>query len=316
MDKEEILGERIQIPPSLFHGSFNLEATLDCEQCPSDIYFEENDWVKTFVRVNGDFFKIRLKQKVKYLTGAVIPSKGKVSKERLSQIKVLLLKQFTADYNLPGFYKKFSGDKYMSEVIKACEGLRLMQDWNLFWRFIEAVYTQNISVTQIRKIDGLIRRNFGRKIEFVDGDSFCFFPNAKDLASASQLELKQKCKLGDRAEYVAYAVSLINQGRVSLEKLAEIPTPEARDILVRIKGFGPKVADIFLVYGLGRADAFPMDVWLKQALKREYFGTQRQPEKKLRDFALGYFGQHAAIAHLYMFYFERKKRLGQTKISF
>jgi 3-methyladenine DNA glycosylase/8-oxoguanine DNA glycosylase len=316
MDKEEILDARIQIPLSSFYGPFNLEATLDCEQCPSDIYFKENDWVKTFVRINGDFLKVRLRQKVKYITGAVVPSRGRLSKERPSQIKVLLLKQFTADYNLPDFYKKFGGDKYMSKVIKACEGLRLMQDWNLFWRFIEAVYTQNISVIQIRKIDSLIRKNFGKKIDFRDEDSFCFFPSAKDLASVSQFELERKCKLGYRAEYVACAVSLINQGKVSLEKLAEIPTPEARDILVRIKGFGPKVADIFLVYGLGRVDAFPMDVWLRQALEREYFGTQKQPEKKLRDFALGYFGKHAAIAHLYMFYFERKKKLGQTKISF
>jgi hypothetical protein len=34
---------------------------------------------------------------------------------------------------------------------------------------------------------------------------------------------------------------------------------------------------------------------------------KKTSDKKLREFALNYFGQHAGVAHLYIFAFERRK---------
>ena len=40
----------------------------------------------------------------------------------------------------------------------------------------------------------------------------------------------------------------------------------ARQALQTIKGVGPKVAECVLLYGLGRLEAFPLDVWMKRVL--------------------------------------------------
>ena len=61
-----------------------------------------------------------------------------------------------------------------------------------------------------------------------------------------------------------------------------------------IVGVGPKVADCALLYGLHRLEAFPMDVWMKRAMK-EWF-----PGKKPEDF-----GPYAGVAQQYLFHYIR-----------
>ena len=69
---------------------------------------------------------------------------------------------------------------------------------------------------------------------------------------------------------------------------------QAREQLMTIVGVGPKVADCALLYGLHRLEAFPMDVWMKRAMK-EWF-----PGKKPEDF-----GPYAGVAQQYLFHYIR-----------
>jgi N-glycosylase/DNA lyase len=163
-------------------------------------------------------------------------------------------------------------------------------------------------VKQIRSIDRAIRLNFGRKIVFSDGEIFYTFPKPEVLAELTVKKLRERGKLGYRAEYITNAAKLVLSGDLNLIELKDIPTSEAREILkTQVKGIGDKVADIILLYGLGKSDAFPMDRWIRRALIREYFKGKRMSDGKLRDFAIEYFREHAGVAHLYIFSYERKK---------
>jgi len=95
---------------------------------------------------------------------------------------------------------------------------------------------------------------------------------------------------------------------LDIKQIRKVDSERARKLLLEIKGIGPKVADIILLYGFGKPDVFPMDIWLRKALIREYFNNEKISDSKLRGFALDYFGRYAGIAHLYMFYYERKLR--------
>ena len=75
---------------------------------------------------------------------------------------------------------------------------------------------------------------------------------------------------------------------------------------MNIKGIGPKVADIILGFGIGKRDVFPMDIWLKRTIKREYFNDRKTSDNQLRKFALEYFGEHAQVAHVYIYCYERR----------
>ncbi|MDD3230062.1 MAG: DNA glycosylase [Oscillospiraceae bacterium] len=119
------------------------------------------------------------------------------------------------------------------------------------------------------------------------------FPRPKTLASYSVEDLAP-LRCGFRARYILDAARKVTDGTVQLEKLRTAPLEEARASLMQIIGVGPKVANCTLLYGLHRMDAFPMDVWMKRAMKRWFPGTK--PET---------FGPAAGLAQQYIFDFIR-----------
>ena len=59
-------------------------------------------------------------------------------------------------------------------------------------------------------------------------------------------------------------------GEVDLPALAHLPLEEARGELRKITGVGAKVAECALLYGCGRVECVPIDVWVRRVLDRLY----------------------------------------------
>lgn len=57
---------------------------------------------------------------------------------------------------------------------------------------------------------------------------------------------------------------------MKLAGLDKAPLDEARQELTKITGVGAKVAECTLLYGCGRVDAFPVDVWVKRLMDELY----------------------------------------------
>ena len=275
----------IKIFKSKFQGPFSLKLCIDSEQCPSDLWQLENGKYKSFIEVNNKWIPVEVWENP---TTLFIKAEKDISNE--------ILYQFWADCDVLDFYSKFRADKYLSKIIKSLRGLRVMRNLDLNWGVLEAICTQNSSVKQIRKMEKNLRKFYGNGFTF----------NLKKLTVANTKELEQKCKLGYRARYIKNVAKMIIKGGLNFKGIKEMDTKEARKFLLKIKGIGPKVADIILLYSFGKPDTFPMDIWLRRALIREYFNGKEVSQPKLRNFALNYFGNHAGITHLYIFYYERK----------
>ena len=289
----------VKISKTEFVGPFNMKKTLESDQCPSDIWSIEGNKYKAFIKIGGKWKLVWIWEDANNLF-------VKTQSNMFKEIKEKLLYHFWHDYNLLEFYRKYKRDKYISKIVEFCKGVRVMRDLDINYRIIEAILTQNSSVKQIRNMESCLRTYYG------NGYSF----NLKKIANASEKELQQKCKVGYRARYIINAAKKILSGELDIEQIKRTSSEGARKLLLKINGIGPKVADIILLYGFGKSDAFPMDVWLKRALIREYFGNKKVYDNKLREFALNYFGQHAGIAHLYMFYYERKLRCLENRRLF
>jgi N-glycosylase/DNA lyase len=275
----------IKIPKSKFRGPFNLKLCIDSEQCPSDLWQFEDGKYKTSIKITNRWIPVEIWEDSDIL---FIRSQRDVSKK--------ILYQFWADYDVLDFYSKFRSDKYLSKTIKSLKGLRVMRNLDLNWGVLEAICTQNSSVKQIRKMERNLRKFYGNG----------FTIDIQKLANTRELELKAKCKVGYRARCLINTARLLKTKELDFEALREMDTKEARKFLLKIKGVGPKVADIILLYSFGKPDTFPMDVWLRRTLMREYFKGSKMSNQELRNFALNYFGNHAGIAHLYIFCYERK----------
>ena len=119
------------------------------------------------------------------------------------------------------------------------------------------------------------------------------FPSPERLAGLEEEDLAY-LRCGFRARYILDAARKVASGEVDLKALRTAPLAQAREQLMTIVGVGPKVADCALLYGLHRLEAFPMDVWMKRAMK-EWF-----PGKKPEDF-----GPYAGVAQQYLFHYIR-----------
>ena len=87
---------------------------------------------------------------------------------------------------------------------------------------------------------------------------------------------------------------------------------EAFDLILKMPGVGPKVADCILLYGFGFEEAFPSDVWIKRIVSHLYFDGEEISADKTREFGIEYFGDYAGYAQLYLFHYARKSGLMET----
>lgn len=179
-------------------------------------------------------------------------------------------------------------DPVLAEAACYAPGIRILnQDpWETLCSFI---LSQANNIPRIRGIVGRLCLLCGPEIE----GGLCAFPSAEAVAALSEADLRA-AGCGFRAGYVLDAARKTASGGVDFVRLRELPLETARGELTSISGVGPKVADCTLLYGLHRLDAFPMDVWMKRAMKRLFPG--RTP---------GYFGRYAGVAQQYIFHYSR-----------
>lgn len=180
----------------------------------------------------------------------------------------------------------------MKKAMEAGRGIRLMKQdkWQTLCSFI---ISQNNNIPRIKKIIGTLSREFGTPFTY-EGKTYYTFPTAKALYEAGEDAIFE-CKTGFRAKYIYDAASRVVKGQIDLELIDSMTTCEAAQCLMEIKGVGPKVAACVLLFGYGKKDAFPIDVWVKKVLSK-YYDEKFSPE---------YFGKYSGIAQQYLFYYER-----------
>jgi N-glycosylase/DNA lyase len=132
------------------------------------------------------------------------------------------------------------------------------------------------------------------------------FPSPQELASLTEPELRA-CKMGFRAPHLLAAARQIADGSFDLNRIPQLPCPEARAELMKLRGVGGKIADCVLLFAYGFDSAFPVDVWVERAIQQLYFPRRRPTEKRLRHFVATHFGPHAGYAQQYLFHYMRTK---------
>ena len=166
-------------------------------------------------------------------------------------------------------------------------GIRILRQepWEALVSFI---ISQNYNVPRIKGIIERLCRHFGKPV----GEDYGFpSPAALSVLDVSDLEV---IRCGFRAKYIIDAAQKVSCGQVDLQEISKLPLSKARQALQTIKGVGPKVAECVLLYGMGRLETFPMDVWIKRAMARLFPGYT--PDS---------FGQYAGIAQQYIYHYCR-----------
>ncbi len=184
----------------------------------------------------------------------------------------------------------------LAQAAQYASGVHILaqEPWETLCSF---VISQNNNIPRIRGIIARLCLNYGETAlrgecaeDEAEGRAF---PSAERLASISEDKLRE-FGCGYRAEYLAGLARGVCDGSIDLDAVRQAPVEEARELLRRIKGVGPKVAECALLYGFGRLECFPVDVWIKRAMERDF----KDCENLIR-------GKNAGVAQQYIYEYIR-----------
>lgn len=134
---------------------------------------------------------------------------------------------------------------------------------------------------------------------------FHALPSWERLATVPEEELR-RCGLGFRARYIKATAVVLAESSDLLREIPVLPYPEAKERLVRLPGVGEKVADCVLLFGAGKMEAFPVDVWILRVMEKRY-GLTGWTTGQIAHFGRTHFGQLAGFAQQFLFAAERRK---------
>lgn len=128
-------------------------------------------------------------------------------------------------------------------------------------------------------------------------------PSWPELAQISEPALRA-CLLGFRARYIHETAQFLAAHPGWLEETETLPYATAKERLCSLPGVGDKVADCVLLFGAGRLEAFPVDVWIIKTMAQRYGLTGWKPAQ-IAHFGRVHFGPLAGLAQQYLFAYER-----------
>ncbi|MFH1285795.1 MAG: DNA glycosylase [Candidatus Micrarchaeota archaeon] len=186
--------------------------------------------------------------------------------------------------DLEEIYKCIGTDDFMRSAISSQRGLRLTlsDPWETLIVFLCSI---NSNIPRIRKNVQSLMKN-GSVLE----------PRTIECMDLKPL------KLGFRERFIKETASLMSS--YDLDDLEKLNYEKARALLQEFPGVGPKVADCVLLFGCGKTEAFPVDVWMARAMNEHY---RKSTPKEIQEFARKKWKNHAGYAQQYIFNFCRKK---------
>jgi len=182
----------------------------------------------------------------------------------LSDYEALWVDYFDLGRDYASLCARLSADQHLKKAVSLYPGIHILKQepWEVLCSFIIS------QCNNIPRIQGIIDRLcscFGEKI----GEGDYSFPSADKLVALEAGDLAP-IRAGYRSKYILDAARKISSGEVDLDSLASRPINEARSQLAKINGVGNKVAECTLLYGCGRMEAFPVDVWVKRVMDELY----------------------------------------------
>lgn len=129
-------------------------------------------------------------------------------------------------------------------------------------------------------------------------------PTWSELAAIPESELRA-CLLGFRARYIHQTAQFLAAHPSWLGETEALPYAAAKERLCSLPGVGEKIADCVLLFGAGRLEAFPVDVWIIKAMAERY-GLHDWKPAQIAHFGRVHFGPLAGLAQQYLFAYERQ----------
>ena len=274
---------------------FDLAQTLECGQCFHFVKLDEEDYVLT-----AKGYVLHVSQEADTVTFYDTDKDEYVN---------VWKDYFVMDRDYSAIKKKLleKADR-LKDAIESMWGVRILNQ-DFFETLISFIISQNKQIPHIKKIVADISAKFGTYKGTYGGADMYTFPTLEQLANASEEDFKE-LKTGFRAPYIMDAIRRNMAGQFDINELKSMDYDSCIKELMTIKGVGEKVANCVSLFGLGKKEAFPVDVWIKRIMETMYFDGVDTPKDKIAAFAKEQFGELGGFAQQYLFYYGKSIKMG------
>jgi DNA-3-methyladenine glycosylase II len=225
---------------------------------------EQGDRLLLATRINETPTVVEVSQNPAAKGELLVTSTPKTHDSHLGEIVAWVL---FADLKLTPFYRLTDRKPKLKTIMKSLRGLKPMRPVSLFEMAVIAITEQQISLAAAYRIKSRIVQRFGEAV-----DNQWIFPEPHILAVATPEELGACGLSRQKAQYIHDLASKIANGTLDLDTLKNMDDDEAREAIMKLRGFGRWSADYILVRGLARPDCVPIDDLGIRSVMGQYLG--------------------------------------------
>jgi DNA-3-methyladenine glycosylase II len=190
------------------------------------------------------------------------------------------------DLDLKPFYRLARKDDLLGSVVPRFRGLKLPASPTVFESLVMAVLSQQVNLTFAYSIKKELVETFGEQWS-VSGETYYAFPRPERFAAETEENLLRFRLSRAKAGTLVRLGQAFASGALKEEELAQLLDEEVVERLIQIKGIGRWSAEIALLRGLARVDAFPGgDLGVVKYLAQGLLGkAEKATEADMRAFA-------------------------------
>jgi DNA-3-methyladenine glycosylase II len=198
-------------------------------------------------------------------------------------VESVLARSVGAFTEIASFERGFRKDELLGPAIRRFRGLRVAGAPSLWEALVLAVLAQQINLSFAASIRHELVVAFGRRAR-IGGRRYFDFPTPARIAGAGARGLNGFRLSKSKRDTLLRLARGFASGRLDEAVLSELSDEEVIERLTRIRGVGTWTAEVALLRGLGRPDAFPAgDLSIVKYLAVGLLGHEaRSTEKAMR----------------------------------
>lgn len=190
------------------------------------------------------------------------------------------------DLDLKPFYRLARKDELLAPLVTPFRGLKLASGPTVFESLVTGVLSQQVNLTFAYSIKRELVETFGRNWK-ANGETHYAFPEPERFAAESEDGMRRFRLSGAKAGALVRLGQAFASGDLCQDTIAALPDEEVIEQLTQLKGIGRWTAEIALMRGLARPDAFPGgDLGVVKYVAQGLLGKEKKAtETDMRAFA-------------------------------
>lgn len=223
--------------------------------------------------------------------------RDELEKKEKEELKKKVSKLLQIERDISEFYVICEKYPLLKKVKRDLYGFRDTHFSDLFNGILLALTLQMTTWKRSLRMLEYLYLVYGERIRF-DGREIIISTLPNTIEKIREGEIREKCKIGYRANYLKSIASTLIRGFPSLDELERLSPSKAKRKLMELKGIGEYSADIVTPH-----PSFPVDIWSVKVFSK-FFGIKteriKNPINFVKEYANREFGKWQGYVYAYI----------------